>query len=88
MDLCPRQLLQDGNPQSLMDNFASIFPSNSYNLGLEWTFWTFLMLNIIVLSPPPSSPLSDLEHYIQVMGVDAVQECISLDRVILLLLIR
>ena len=49
-NLCLRQLFKEGNRQSLLDNFSSIFPSNSYNLGLEWTFLTFSMLNIIVLS--------------------------------------
>ena len=51
-------------------------PFNGWPLPSPWT------------PPPPSSPTSDLEHYIHVMGVDAVQECISLDRVILLLLTR
>ena len=39
-----------GNCQTLMDNFASTFSSNPCNLGLEWTFWTFSVLKIIVLS--------------------------------------
>ena len=49
-NLCPRQLFKEGNHQALMNNFALIFPSNSYNLGLVWTIWTFSMLNIFVLS--------------------------------------
>ena len=34
-NLGPRQLFKEGNHQALMENFASIFPLNSYNLGLE-----------------------------------------------------
>ena len=34
-NLCLMQLLKEGNSQTSMDNFASIIPSNSYNLGLE-----------------------------------------------------
>ena len=49
-NLCPRQLFKEGNSEALMDDFASIFPLNSFNLGMKWSFWTFSMLNIIVLS--------------------------------------
>ena len=45
-------LFKVGNRQALMDDFAAIFPWNPCNLGLEWTFWTFSVLKIIILSLP------------------------------------
>ena len=49
-NLCSRQLFKESNRQALMDNFASIFPLNPGNSGLEWTFWIFSVLKMIVLS--------------------------------------
>ena len=46
-NLCLRQLFKESNRQALRDNFASIFPSNSYNFCLE-SFWTFSLIITIV----------------------------------------
>ena len=41
----PWQLFKDGNRQGILLIF-----SNHHNFGLEWTFWTFSVLKMIVLS--------------------------------------
>ena len=41
----PWQLFKDGNQQGILLIF-----SNHHNFGLEWTFWTFSVLKMIVLS--------------------------------------
>ena len=40
------QLFKEGNRQGILADFFS----NHHNLGLEWTFWTFSVLKMIVLS--------------------------------------
>ena len=42
----PWQLFKEGNRQGILADFFS----NHHNLGLEWTFWTFSVLKMIVLS--------------------------------------
>ena len=45
-------LFKVGNRPALWKDFAAIFPSNSCNLGLECTFWTFSVLKIIIFLLP------------------------------------
>ena len=43
------QLFKEGNRQCILVDFAMPF-FKPHNLGLEWTFWTFSVLKMIVLS--------------------------------------